>query len=412
MFLADIDQQLREAVGLNLASLGSAALECAVRQRQAACGLGSLAAYRRELRGSPAEWQHLVETLVVPETWFFRDPTAFEALIRFARERLADRPGRPLRLLSLPCSTGEEPYSMAIALLDAGIPPAGFHIDAVDISRRALAHGARAHYGPNSFRGSDAAFRRHHFTAGSGGYQLADDARRQVRFQAGNLCADGLLPDAEAYDVVFCRNLLIYFDASALDRAAGALRRLRAPDGLLVVAASEIAAVADRGLRPLGCSSSASGGRSRSRAARPARPWRPGTSPASRVVPCRPSHEHRDSPAGPTEPGPTRATGGLETAAQLADGGSFVEAAARCEALLREHGPSPAVCCLLGLVRDAMGDRTAAARYYRQTLYLDPNHSEALAHYALLLERQGDASRAHVLRARARHLHAARGAGT
>lgn len=407
MVLSDIGQQVTEAIGLNFASLGSTALESAVRQRQAACGLDSLTAYREKLRHSPAEWQHLVETLVVPETWFFRDPATFAALTRFTRGRLQHGGGRLLRLLSLPCSTGEEPYSMAMALLDAGIPATGFRIDAVDISRRAIARAEQALYGSNSFRGGDPASRRRYFTAVEGAYQLADHVRGQVRFQAGNLCADDLLPDADRYDVVFCRNLLIYFDAAALDRAARALGRLLAPDGLLVVASSEISVVARRGLVPLGCSARAS--THSTSASRPAagatRPAPPRSSVGLRTGRSERGGTRDDTPVRPPEP--ATSAGDLQSATHLADQGSYAEAAAHCEAHVREHGASPAACYLLGLVRDAMGDLPGAARHYRQTLYLDPNHHDALSHYSLLLERQGDASRAQVLKARARRLQAA-----
>ena len=94
----------------------------------------------------------------------------------------------------------------------------------------------------------------------------------------------------------------------------------------------------------------------------------------------------------------------IDEAMRLADQGHFVEAATCCEEHLRQHGPSAAAFYLLGLVRDATGNHAEAAAYYRKALYLDPNHYETQIHLALLMEKQGDAAGAQVLRNRARRL--------
>ena len=166
----------------------------------------------------------------MPETWFFRDREAFAALaLTVYEDWLGAHPEDHLRLLSLPSSTGEEPYSMAMALLDAGFPANRFRVDAVDISARALARAGHAVYGKNSFRGNELGFRDRHFEATAHGYRLSDAVRRQVQFQQGNLLAAGFLPGVESYDVIFCRNVLIYFDRAAQDRALTVLVRLLTP---------------------------------------------------------------------------------------------------------------------------------------------------------------------------------------
>ena len=116
-----------------------------MQERQSACHLGDVHAYLERVRVSGTELQALIEAVVVPETWFFRDRHAFVALARLAREEwLPSHREGALALLSLPCSTGEEPYSMAMALLDADVPANRFRVDAVDISTRSLAQGLHA----------------------------------------------------------------------------------------------------------------------------------------------------------------------------------------------------------------------------------------------------------------------------
>ena len=139
MVLADFENLLKETMGLDVASIGSSAIERAVEKRLLACELQETHAYWERVRASEAELQELIEAVVVPETWFFRDREAFAALaLTVYEDWLGAHPEDHLRLLSLPSSTGEEPYSMAIALLDAGFPANRFRVDAVDIS--ACAH--------------------------------------------------------------------------------------------------------------------------------------------------------------------------------------------------------------------------------------------------------------------------------
>jgi chemotaxis protein methyltransferase WspC len=233
-------QWLRETMGLDAASLGPSVVDRAIESRMTACARKNLAEYWQLLRASPLEQQELIEAVVVPETWFFRDAEVFEALVRiYDLNWLASRAGRRLRLLSLPCSTGEEPYTMAMALLDAGFPMELLSIDAVDISERALAKALRAVYGANSFRGRDQQFRDRHFQKIHGGWQLSDAVRSRVDFRRGNVLDIDFLPGEWSYDAIFCRNLLIYFDQETQERVVDVLNRLLRPDGLLFVGPAE-----------------------------------------------------------------------------------------------------------------------------------------------------------------------------
>src|ERR1700674_835338 len=154
MIYVEFENLLKRTIGLDAASIGSSAIKRAVQVRAAACNLKDPKAYWRFLCTSKAELQELVEAVIVPETWFFRDGEAFLAMARLAHEEWLPRHARALRLLSLPCSTGEEPYSMAMALLDGGFPVDRFRVDAVDVSTRALEHARHGIYGKNSFRGN------------------------------------------------------------------------------------------------------------------------------------------------------------------------------------------------------------------------------------------------------------------
>ncbi len=145
---------LKETIGLDVTSVGPAIIERAVRQRSIVAQAVSADEYWRTLLGSRDEQQALIEAVIVPETWFFRYPESFVTLAKLASKRLAEINNlRALRILSLPCSTGEEPYSIAMALLDAGLKPHQFKVDGLDVSPLSVEKARRALYGKNSFRG-------------------------------------------------------------------------------------------------------------------------------------------------------------------------------------------------------------------------------------------------------------------
>ena len=231
---------LKQAMGLDVATVGRTALEHAVRSRIAASGVGDAERYWERLANSDAELQELIEAMVIPETWFFRDTEAFTALVTIVvNEWLPGHRGQPLRVLSVPCASGEEPYSIAMALLDAGLSPHQFKVDAVDISARSLALARRAVYAKNSFRSAELSFRDRYFRERQGRYELATTVRERVHFQAGNLLAPGCVVGADPYDFVFCRNVLIYFDGPTQQQVISKLGKLLAAEGILFVGPAE-----------------------------------------------------------------------------------------------------------------------------------------------------------------------------
>src|SRR5690349_16378916 len=144
MLIGPFAALLKERIGLDVEAIGEAAIERAVRERLAACKLPHLQSYWQHIETSAVEMQELIDAVVVPETWFFRDRDAFKGLTSFALgEWLPANAEGVLRVLSLPCATGEEPFSIAMALLDAGFPEHRLHIDAIDISLRVIAAAER-----------------------------------------------------------------------------------------------------------------------------------------------------------------------------------------------------------------------------------------------------------------------------
>lgn len=409
MTVEDFAGMLMDAIGLDAASIGMASVERAVQIRIAATRAAGYAEYGQRVRESAAELQALVEAVVVPETWFFRDPHAFNAVAA-----LALRTDSPLHFLCLPCATGEEPYSLAMALLDAGIPPSRFRIDACDVSERALAQAAQAVYGRNSFRGRDHAFRDRHFAAVTGGHELRAEVRECVRFRLSNILDESSLPGGAPYDAIFCRNLLIYFNSETQRRAVTTLSRLLVNDGMLCVGPAETGLLLQHDFTPTRISLAFAFRKGKPAPAAPqAVPIRRATLPPVKpAAPAKPKLQTKTpSPVMPAPKPESRAnvvdaSAALEDARRLADAGRFGEVAELCQSYMQQHGASADAFCLLAIVSDATGRDEAAAAHYRKALYLDPRHHEALLHYSLFTARRGDASAAQALRERARRIEA------
>ena len=241
-----VEALLRQKIGLDAAVFTGDTLARAVQSRMAKRGITNISVYLNQLHLSVQELEALIEAVIVPETWFFRDKAPFALLQNYVEnEWRRINPGRVLRVLSVPCSTGEEPYSIAIALIEAGLNPDQFHIDAIDISRRSLQLAQRAIYDKHSFRGTDLPFQQRYFTRTTAGitvgYCLCEAVRQSVHFQYGNIVDLAFAIDKLPYDIIFCRNLLIYFDQLSRERTIQVLDRLLNLQGLLFVGHAETA---------------------------------------------------------------------------------------------------------------------------------------------------------------------------
>ena len=403
-----IEQLLHARIGLDPAALGVSAIQRAVRLSMKRLDLRTYPEYEQVLRTSQTHWSELVESILVTETWFFRDPDAIQALVRLVIESwLPVHPAGTFHLLSVPCSSGEEPYSLAMALLDAGVPPDRMRIDAADISARALTRARKGVYARNAFRGKDLQFRRRHFHAGKDGYVLDSSIRQLVHLLRGNLLADDFLTGGQPYDFVFCRNLLIYFDRPTQEIALERIKSLLAPTGVLFVGPAEQSVALNCGFVSANLPMAFACRKADAPASIFAHPraahfaqWQPFPPPTLAGE----DFASLGSPNGkPPFAGAPPHTPGLEQARRLADSGRLNEAAAICEAHLRSNRCSAAAYYLLGLVRDAGGDATAVD-CYRKALYLEPNHYETLLQMALLAQRNGDSAAARNYRRRAQRL--------
>ena len=405
MTFSELENLLKATIGLDASTIGSASIRRAVTERMKVIGSASVEAYWNSVCSSADELQELVEAVVIPETWFFRDAQAFSTLNKLVREEWAPKnPGGVLRILSVPCSTGEEPYSLAISLQGVGV---SFQVEAMDISHRSIARAKKAVFGRNSFRGADLQFRTIHFARKGNLFELNDDIRSGVNFEQGNLLEENFGASRPKYDFIFCRNLLIYFDTPTQRRAFATLHELLKDQGTLFVGPSEGAVAVNYGFSSAKVPMAFAFRKGEPKVARSVEPrkekplstasslFRP-TPPVVRPAVVRPA-----TPIPPPRAKAVETEIDLDQAQHAADAGKLEYAAEICHAHIKQKGASAQAFYLLGLVQDANDCKEQAREFYRKALYLQPNHYDALMHLALLTKSLGDANGARLLQARA-----------
>ena len=416
MSAANIAGLLQRAIGLDISSVGLGVVSNAIQQRLKATACPNEEAYCKLLQSSATEIAALVEEVVVPETWFFRHEEAFNLMSQHIVGAWRSRhPDRMVNILSVPCSTGEEAYSIAMALMDHGLAPQQFRIDAIDVSRAVLAKARQAIYGNNSFRSSDQNFRQRYFRPTEDGYALNRDVAHTVTFHQGNILDHEFMRSFTSYDIIFCRNLLIYLDQASRERTVKLLAEKLNRDGLLFVGHAETGLIWKRLFDSVAHPMAFAYRRrdvadeqpihvTRARSIQPRRRL-PATASAGRTAQAKPAW--RQPPAQGTEASTTpddKPAPSLEGISKLADQGRLEEARQQCEAHLQACGASAQAYFLLGLISDSQGSKEMARDYFRKALYLEPNHYETLVHLSLLLDQVGDHRAAENLRIRLRRI--------
>jgi len=190
---------------------------------------------------APRHWRELVDRLAVPETYFWRQPDQVLAVARvLAPHHFARRPATPFRIWSAACCTGEEPLSIAVALAEAGLLERyPFEILGSDASAAMLERARTGLYGERSFRALPPELRARYFRAESGGWRIDPALHRRVQWTIANIVDRDDVAPLAAVNVVFCRNVLIYFAEETVAQVARTLADAMPDDAHLCLGASE-----------------------------------------------------------------------------------------------------------------------------------------------------------------------------
>lgn len=356
--LGAVAELVRREAGIVLSSAQETALRAALAR--AAPGLDA-AAFLRAVQ-DPLSGRALVDRLIdevtVKETTFVRDRRQLDAIAwHLLLERARDAGSETIRVWSAGCATGEEPYTLALLAAEA-FAPADPPVDVLgtDVSLAALEGAARGRYRERAVRELDETQRRRHLERQDDGtYVVGERLRRLVRLARHNLARDPIPPLGEGqFDLVLCRNVLIYFDAVLVERVIDGLERSVRPGGTLLIGAADALCGTASRLAAL--------------TAQPARPRR--TEPVRKAL---------RRPLGRT-PEPSR-DDRLGAALEAANAGRREEAVAHADAMLVADPLDADAYFVRGMVELEAGDGARAAMSLRRALYVDP--SFALAAFTL-----------------------------
>lgn len=217
------------------------------------CGLTSFAGYESAIDEN--EMELVLDLIAVHETYFFRERKQLEIFSEKILPELS-RASDPIRIWSAGCSTGEEAYTIAMLLAEHGLLENGrVGLIASDLSRRVIESGIKGVYGQSSFRTTEGSYRERFFSeTGRGLWRASEQLRSAVCFRQSNLVRlNGSISDQspDGFDVIFCRNVLMYFDEEAAGRTLTALHSLLKKGGYLLLGHAESLLPLGTGFQPV-----------------------------------------------------------------------------------------------------------------------------------------------------------------
>lgn len=431
---------IEQRLGLQFGPTENNRLAALLRERMRETGCSRFSYYeQRVCDGADQELRTLAARLTIPETYFFRNPEKFVALTGSVLPQLYRvEPGRHLRILSAGCSTGEEPFTIAMTLKEMpGFDPSQVSIIGTDVNLEGLERARSGRFSKWSMRTIPEHYRKKYFRPEGDEFVLDDGIRAMVRLEEQNLAEED--PDfwrPDSYDVIFCRNVLMYFSPRKRMEAVARFARAIAADGFLFLAHAETLHGVSRdfhlqhsdgcfyyGRRPLSGERREPAGDAELAPVPAAR--RISTNGASipdPVNPGRPASQPETGAAKPAQSVSFALTMGLVQAgrvrealaiieeshhqdsadpdlivlkaALLAELGNAKEAAQLCAALLVSDDLNPAAHYLLGFCHEQSGVRARAIESYRTAAYLDPAFAMPHLRLGLLFRRETDRRRA------------------
>jgi chemotaxis protein methyltransferase WspC len=285
-----------------------------------------------------------------------------------------------------------------MALKDIDYPLQLLAVDAVDISFVATDKAMKGIYGKSSFRGVEESIIKKYFTLDGEQFVLSEEIKKAVTFHNENLANPFFMQYKLPYDMIFCRNLIIYLDGKARETAINHIKRLLRPEGYLFSGHTEVMFYSSNGFRSVSHPKSFALYVESPKPEPVRRPVSRGS--IERTVPLPPVVKRQFSTSKVDvkrkvndKPMPANSEFEYEYIQELANRGELTTARRKCEELLQKDPTNKELICLMGEISLASGKIDEAENSFLRVLYLEPNHALALVHISLLYEQKGDQSK-------------------
>jgi len=391
---------MSNTIGFNLNRIG---VNSAIRAAHQA--LASFKALTTESLTTESLWNQMInsaqcrqlfiESIVVSESWLFREPKVFQHINSTVCHRLKTQ--SKVTILSAPCATGEEACSIALSLLESGHSQTQFRIIATDISQLAIRQARSGIFTENALRTVDEARRRRWFSSTPHGWEVAAKVQKTVDFVNLNLLATDAAQKLRQlatgqFDLICCRNLLIYLTKPARKKLIHLLESLLKPGGELVVGAVEPVILPASDWEPTGPLTFSRHKRS------PTPQVQQEQTPDTRHGVSSRAQENlhglaaRTSTMGSakTALAPTVSRKIIQEVEACANAGDIATAIQLCRQSLRGDGTQTDLLYTLAMLHQTMGDFKISQKFLEKAVYLEPRHQGALLSLALIAKQQGD----------------------
>jgi len=407
-----IAAHINDSIGLNVNNIGMITVSNAIDRRMRKCRISEKSAYLKLIENSPDEMTALTEAVIVPETWFMRDIKAYKEIanhIRFLRRNNITT----ISILCIPCSTGEEPYSIAMHLRKAGIPDSYYNIDAADISIKSIEKAKAGRYKEHSFRSIKNDYIKKNFTLNNDEYAISNTLRDKVNFYQENILSPSSTLLNKKYNIIICQNLLIYFDSTTKTNAFTSLSKIISKNGILILGHAESARESNNQFSSNSTNSNStykrvSNKKNQGNTVKTEKNESRGgwllksiNSPLLASLTLVKKTDNHSVNRGTNLDKPIEY---LDNAYKYADQGRFEDALKNCNLYLKQNKFSANAYYLVGVINDSMGFSQKATAHIKKALYLDPNHLNATIHLSLMAEQRGDCKESTLLRERAQRI--------
>lgn len=400
----EILQTLTSETGLNIDSIGLSSVKRGINQSMQKSGINNSKDFAQSISNNNYILQELIEELKVPETWFFRDVECYNYIkSTFVNHQKRYSKSNPLRMLSVPCSTGEEPYSAVMLAFENNIPADSIQIVACDISHKSLDFAKKGVFRKTSFRNDYFGFQEKYFTEENGYFKISEKVSNVPQFIAQNLVKNDFLVGESKFDFIFCKNLLIYLNDEARDKVLVNIKRLLKDDGVLLVGLSEINYFTRNGFEQIKHNMAFACRLSKSNVdyisdltsikSIPVYPRQKNVNSIKKSIKHIQKSESKNTVSSNLYT--------IENVKLLADKGDFYGAEKICNLIIQNEYTNHEALYYMGLIMNALKDSHKATEYFKKVLYLMPNHYESLIHISLIYESIGDSERSELYRSRA-----------
>ena len=379
-------------IGFDPERIGLNSIIRAAHEAQAYSKASTIEALEDQLIDDPKCRQLFTESIVVPESWLFREPKVFQHINTLLCQRLQKQ--SEVTMLSAPSANGEEACSIALSLLESGHSQNQFHIIATDISRHAVKQARSGLFSESAFRTIDETRKNKWFSSTPKGWQVAPAIQETIEFLDRNLLdpstTNELIQKARGgFDLICCRNLLVYFTKPARKNLIQTLARLLKQDGELVVGAAETVILPTRDWEPTGPLTF----RLRKQAIESPRVQQESIQGSTHTRPIQSQIENSQfGHADPIIPSDNATTSSeiIREVEALANAGDIENAIRICQESLQIKGTQTDLLYILAILHQTAGDFETSEKLLEKAVYLEPRHEGALLSLALIAKRRGD----------------------